>query len=67
MLKINKRKAKRLFEEGSDVYLKPCKSGHFISEILIPRDVDFEEFVDRMTFHLCSVTEGYYLHFFTTT
>ena len=65
MLKIDKRKARKLYNRGEDVYLLPCKvrpGGMWIEPFLIntrnSEGRNFESLVNEFEFYNCSSETG---------
>ena len=72
-IKVNKTKAKRLYDDGETVYLVPCKvfpdfNNNWIQPIKAKKSNDtdfFENFVNNFEYYNCQLNEtGKYTHFY---
>ena len=66
--KINKQKAKRLFNEGQDVYIIPCKMNLYsIWGGLMKtnkKEGKWEWFINNAIYYNCDSERGKYLHYY---
>ena len=69
MIKINKTKARKLYNEGVKVYCLPCKviyNNPWFSNVYISKDSgeEFDNITSRMTYYNCNSEVGYYLSYY---
>lgn len=67
--KINKVKARKLFNSGENIYLLPCKlrlNNAWCQPIMINNSMsDFDALIDRATYYNCNSEIGDKLSFYT--
>lgn len=69
MIKINKSKARRLFNEGVAINLLPCKvrlNSMWIKPCLIEKKAsgNFDDYVDEFEHYNCNYELGYYTSYY---
>jgi hypothetical protein len=69
---INRRKAKRLFENGIEIFVVPCKvrfhspwSSPCKTDCDAPENKSFNSFVNEFEYYNCTNETGLYTHYFT--